>query len=49
VGWIEERVRPGMRVADVGANAGSLTRRFLEQGAVVTAIEPHPEMAAKLR
>jgi FkbM family methyltransferase len=38
-----------MRVADVGANAGSLTRRFLEQGAVVTAIEPHPEMAAKLR
>lgn len=47
--WIEEWVRPGMVAADVGANRGDVVAELVKAGALVTAIEPHPEMAKTLR
>jgi FkbM family methyltransferase len=49
VSWIEEWVTPGMLVADVGANRGDVVAELVKAGAIVTAIEPHPEMAQALR
>ena len=39
---------PGSRVVDLGAGTGKLTRQLIETGAEVVAIEPIPEMRAKL-
>ena len=39
---------PGSRVVDLGAGTGKLTRQLVELGADVVAIEPIPEMRAKL-
>lgn len=38
-----------LRVADVGAGTGKLTRTLVEAGAEVVAIDPDPEMLAVLR
>jgi SAM-dependent methyltransferase len=50
VAWISERAKlgPGMTVVDVGAGTGKLTRLLLPTGARVVAVEPVPEMRAKL-
>ncbi len=42
-------VRPGGLVFDVGANEGRVTEVFAELGAHVVAIEPNPDLAAKIR
>ena len=39
---------PGSRVVDLGAGTGKLTRQLVAAGADVVAIEPIPEMRAKL-
>lgn len=52
VDWLLDPVRtPGraLRVADVGAGTGKLTRTIVEAGADVVAIDPDPEMLAVLR
>ena len=47
--WIRTHVKPGMLAVDVGANAGDVTHQFLRAGARVLAIEPHADMAARMR
>lgn len=42
-------VTPGTRVVEIGAGLGSLTLALAEQGAVVTAVEVDPGLAAALR
>jgi SAM-dependent methyltransferase len=52
VAWLLEPVRePGraVRVADVGAGTGKLTRTVVELGADVVAIDPDADMLASLR
>lgn len=52
VAWLLEPVRePGrsVRVADVGAGTGKLTRTVVEAGAEVVAVDPDAEMLATLR
>ena len=52
VDWMLAPVRePGraLRVADVGAGTGKLTRTVVEAGAEVVAIDPDPDMLAALR
>ena len=39
---------PGSRVVDLGAGTGKLTRRLVATGADVVAVEPIPEMRARL-
>jgi SAM-dependent methyltransferase len=50
VGWMAERtgLRPGRTIVDVGAGTGKLTRLLPQTGARVVAVEPIPEMRAKL-
>ena len=46
--WIEDLIRPGMTVVDVGANSGEFTRLFRQAvgpDGVVVAIEPHALLA----
>ena len=50
--WLLEPVRDegrSVRVADVGAGTGKLTRTLVEAGAEVVAIDPDPDMLATLR
>ena len=42
-------IAPGTRVVEIGAGLGSLTLALAERGAVVTAIEVDPGLAAALR
>jgi len=42
-------IDPGDRVFDVGAHVGDRTRAFAALGARVVAVEPHPDLAARLR
>lgn len=52
VDWLLEPVRSSeraLRVADVGAGTGKLTRTVVETGADVVAIDPDPDMLAVLR
>lgn len=42
-------LEPGAPVLDVAAGAGALTRRLVAAGFAVTAAEPNPEMAGRLR
>ena len=52
VEWMLAPLRGGdraLRVADVGAGTGKLTRTIVETGADVVAIDPDPEMLAVLR
>ncbi|MDF2993372.1 MAG: SAM-dependent methyltransferase [Microbacterium sp.] len=52
VAWLLESVRePGraLRVADVGAGTGKLTRAVVELGADVVAVDPDADMLATLR
>lgn len=42
-------LRPGARVVEIGAGTGQATVRLLDAGALVTAIEPGPALAARLR
>jgi len=42
-------VSPGSLVFDVGANVGDYSRAFLDLGARVVAVEPTPELAARLK
>lgn len=52
VDWLLEPVRAdgrALRVADVGAGTGKLTRTVAETGADVVAIDPDPEMLAVLQ
>ncbi|HVV56805.1 MAG TPA: methyltransferase domain-containing protein [Gaiellaceae bacterium] len=50
VDWIVERagLRPGRVVVDLAAGTGKLTRLLVPSGAEVVAVEPVPEMRAKL-
>ena len=50
--WIEEWIRPGMTVVDVGANQGEFTKLFRQAigpEGVILAIEPHAPLAEVLR
>ena len=52
VAWLLEPVTlpdRRVRVADVGAGTGKLTRALVERGAEVAAVDPDPEMLAGLR
>jgi SAM-dependent methyltransferase len=52
VDWMLAPVRAegrALRVADVGAGTGKLTRTIVEAGAEVVAIDPDPDMLATLR
>lgn len=52
VDWMLEPARAdgrALRVADVGAGTGKLTRTVVETGADVVAIDPDPDMLAALR
>ncbi len=51
VGWLAKRVglHAGRTVVDLGAGTGKLTRLLVATGARVIAVEPVPEMRAKLR
>ena len=51
VDWFVGRagLGPGKTVADVGAGTGKLTRLLVPSGARVVAVEPIPEMRAKIR
>lgn len=42
-------VKPGDLVFDTGANRGLMSEMFLELGAHVIAIEPHPDLAATIQ
>jgi FkbM family methyltransferase len=42
-------IRPGDLVFDIGANRGDRTEVFVQMGARVVAVEPQPELAARLR
>jgi FkbM family methyltransferase len=49
--FLEQRVRPGMRVLDIGANVGLyslLLSRLVGKGGSVIAIEPDPDLFAAL-
>lgn len=49
--WIENFVKPGNTVVDVGANVGEMSLRFLDAvgpNGVVHAIEPSPKCCARL-
>jgi SAM-dependent methyltransferase len=50
VDWFVERagIGPGTTVVDVGAGTGKLTRLLVPSGARVVAVEPIPEMRAKI-
>jgi SAM-dependent methyltransferase len=50
VAWMVERtgLGPGRTVVDVGAGTGKLTRLLAPSGARVVAVEPIPEMRAKI-
>jgi SAM-dependent methyltransferase len=50
VDWLVERtgLGPGKTIVDVGAGTGKLTRLLLRTGARVIAVEPLPEMRARL-
>ncbi len=50
VAWMVERtgVGPGQTIVDVGAGTGKLTRLLTVSGATVVAVEPIPEMRAKI-
>jgi SAM-dependent methyltransferase len=50
VAWMVERtgLGPGRTVVDVGAGTGKLTRLLPDSGARVVAVEPIPEMRAKI-
>jgi SAM-dependent methyltransferase len=47
---LQERcgLRPGTRVLEIGPGTGQVTRRLLELGARLVAVEPDPELAAFL-
>jgi SAM-dependent methyltransferase len=49
-GWLRERLHlgPGKSVVDLGAGTGKFTKRLIETGAEVTAVEPAAAMRAKL-
>jgi SAM-dependent methyltransferase len=49
--WLRDTLRlgPGICAVDLGAGTGKFTRRLLETGASVTAIEPLDAMRAQLR
>ena len=52
VDWMLDPIRAegrALRVADVGAGTGKLTRTIVETGADVVAIDPDPDMLASLR
>ena len=51
VAWLVEQtgLGPGKTVVDVGAGTGKLTRLLVAAGARVVAVEPIPEMRAKIR
>lgn len=51
IAWIAERTGfgPGKTALDVGAGTGMLTRHLLELGGDVIAIDPNPDMLARLR
>ncbi len=44
----ELRIGPGSRVLDLAAGTGKLTRQLVASGAEIVAVEPIPEMRAKL-
>ena len=49
--FLEQRIRPGMRVIDIGANLGLYTlllSRLVEKSGMVVAFEPDPELFAAL-
>lgn len=42
-------LKPGIRVLELGAGTGEATGRLVDGGAMVTAVEPGPALAARLR
>lgn len=42
-------IGPGRRVLEIGAGTGEATGELVRRGSVVVAIEPGPELAARLR
>jgi FkbM family methyltransferase len=47
--FFRQFLRPGALAFDIGANEGRLTETFVELGARVIAIEPNPQLAARIR
>ncbi len=47
--WIATRAHDGFRVLEVGAGIGNTSRRMVERGWAVTALEPDPVLFQRLR